>query len=313
MSMTDHLLSITPGIFLVIEFWLSSWFQFAVIAILVIAGIVYHRIRIRKLLNSQSVLNSKLHERDELLLYAREKEKKIREDIAAANSTTSELLAKMSHEIRTPMNGVIGMATMLSGTNLNGEQLQYLNSITSCSESLITSINEILRQYASRDGGIHETVREKAALQQAAIVKSNSGLLKLSEAFSKQYPMRILVGEDNLMNQELITMILKRLGYTVDISQNGKEVLEIVSETNYDLIFMDIQMPEMDGLEATRMIRLCLSVQPVIIAMTANAMLGDREECIRAGMDDYISKPLNIEELVVLLEKWAQHVQEKAS
>jgi CheY-like chemotaxis protein len=74
---------------------------------------------------------------------------------------------------------------------------------------------------------------------------------------------------------------------------------------------MDVQMPEMDGLEATRMIRLCLETQPVIIAMTANSMQGDREECLRAGMDDYISKPVHIEELVILLEKWATVVREK--
>jgi len=69
-------------------------------------------------------------------------------------------------------------------------------------------------------------------------------------------------------------------------------------------------MPEMDGLEATRMVRLCLSVQPVIIAMTANTMQGDREECLQAGMDDYISKPVHLEELVIMLEKWALKVKE---
>ncbi|MEO8583171.1 MAG: response regulator [Flavitalea sp.] len=310
--MTDFLLKETLGIFLVAAFWLTTWFQLTVIGVVAVAAVIYHKLMTRKLSNSRLILSSKLHERDELLLYARENEKKIKEEIVAVERSTSELLVKLSHEIRTPMNGVIGMATMLSGTNLTSEQLQYLNSITSCSESLINSINDILREYAGRDGGIHETVREKAAQHQAALIHSNAGLLKLSEAFSKNYPMKILVGEDNLMNQELITMILKRLGYEVEIAQNGKEVLEIVSEKNYDLIFMDVQMPEMDGLEATRMIRLCLSIQPVIIAMTANAMLGDKEECIRSGMDDYISKPLNIEELVVMLERWAVHVKEKA-
>jgi len=73
------------------------------------------------------------------------------------------------------------------------------------------------------------------------------------------------------------------------------------------VILMDVQMPEMDGLEATKMIRVCLSNQPVIIAMTANTLQGDREECLRAGMDDYISKPVNLEELINLLEKWAIH------
>jgi CheY-like chemotaxis protein/signal transduction histidine kinase len=134
---------------------------------------------------------------------------------------------------------------------------------------------------------------------------------KLSIHFAEQYPLRILIAEDNLVNQKLALKILGKLGYKADVANDGKIVLEIVGNTKYDLILMDVQMPEMDGLEATRMIRLCLETQPVIIAMTANSMQGDREECLRAGMDDYISKPVHIEELVVLLEKWATVVKEK--
>ncbi|MEP7256988.1 MAG: response regulator, partial [Flavitalea sp.] len=144
------------------------------------------------------------------------------------------------------------------------------------------------------------------------VSSAEQAVQKLSDNFSQQYPLRILIGEDDVMNQQLAMMIFKRLGYQVDIANNGKEVLEIVSHKNYDLIFMDVQMPEMDGLEATRMIRLCLTVQPIIIAMTANAMLGDREECLRSGMDDYISKPINFQELTGLLEKWAVHIQQAA-
>ncbi|MFD0998638.1 response regulator [Ohtaekwangia kribbensis] len=132
---------------------------------------------------------------------------------------------------------------------------------------------------------------------------------KLTTDFSKKYPLRILIAEDNRMNQKLAMRILGKLGYDPDIAENGKEVLEEVSKRNYDLILMDVQMPEMDGLEATRMIRVCLESQPVIIAMTANAMQGDREECLKNGMDDYISKPVNLEELVIILEKWAVQVK----
>jgi len=134
---------------------------------------------------------------------------------------------------------------------------------------------------------------------------------KLYSTFAQQYPLRILIAEDNAVNQKLATKILTKLGYSPQVTQNGKEVLEVVSNTRYDLILMDVQMPVMDGLEATRMIRLCLDVQPVIIAVTANSMQGDREECLRAGMDDYISKPIHLEELVILLEKWALVVKEK--
>ena len=84
-----------------------------------------------------------------------------------------------------------------------------------------------------------------------------------------------------------------------------------MSEGNYDLILMDVQMPVMDGLEATCMMRLCLNEQPIIIAMTANAMQGDRQECLQAGMYDYISKPIKPEELAKILEKWGIKVKDK--
>jgi CheY-like chemotaxis protein len=134
---------------------------------------------------------------------------------------------------------------------------------------------------------------------------------KMSIDFAAKFPLRILIAEDNLLNQKMAVKVLNKLGYKPDTALNGKEVLEEVSKVNYDLVLMDVQMPEMDGLEATRMIRLCLSAQPIIIAMTANAMQGDREECINAGMDDYISKPVNIEELVIKLEKCALQVKAK--
>jgi len=133
---------------------------------------------------------------------------------------------------------------------------------------------------------------------------------KLSVEFSKDNPLRILLAEDDVLNQKMVTKVLNKLGYQPHICSNGNEVLEEVSLNNYDIILMDVQMPEMDGLEATKMIRLCLSVQPVIIAMTANTLQGDRDACMRAGMDDYLSKPVKLEELVNLLEKWSIHSQE---
>ena len=302
-------------IFLLEPFWLATWFRVAVVVAIVAAAFIFHKIKINAAKRGQALLNSKLHERDELLFYARENEKKAKEETLNAHKATGELLAKLSHEIRTPMNGVLGMTGMLAGTALTNEQMQYLDSISSCSNSLIMSINEILLNFSvGNSPGYREMeLRDKLVSTEKPFNGSTQNVQKLNEEFARQYPMKILIGEDNQMNQQLVIMILKRLGYEADIAVNGKEVLEIVSEKTYDLIFMDVQMPEMDGLEATRMIRLCLSVQPVIIAMTANAMLGDREECLRAGMDDYISKPLNFEELVRMLEKWAVNINEKAT
>jgi len=136
-------------------------------------------------------------------------------------------------------------------------------------------------------------------------------LNQVSDSFSKQYPLRILVAEDNPVNQKWIKKILNKIGYQCEIVENGKVVLERVSHDHFDLILMDVQMPEMDGMEATRMIRVCLETQPVIIAMTANVMQGDREECMQSGMNDYISKPVELNELLGMLEKWALWIKEK--
>ena len=127
----------------------------------------------------------------------------------------------------------------------------------------------------------------------------------------ERLPLRILLAEDNPVNQQVALHLLQRMGYRADVAGNGLEVLEALQRQPYDVVFMDVQMPEMDGLEASRQIRQASSdldgdtqsQRPRIIAMTANAMVGDREMCIEAGMDDYISKPIRIEELVEALKK----------
>ena len=126
----------------------------------------------------------------------------------------------------------------------------------------------------------------------------------LNEDFAKDFPFEILVAEDNFINQKLIMRILNKLGYNPNLANNGKEVLEYLKTKAYDIILMDIQMPEMDGLETTKIIRSNLLIkQPVIIAMTANAMLEDKLTCLQAGMDAYLSKPLNIKELITTLQE----------
>ncbi len=110
-------------------------------------------------------------------------------------------------------------------------------------------------------------------------------------------PLRILLAEDVAVNQKFALLALEEMGHTADVAANGLEVLEAMARQSYDIILMDVQMPVMDGLEATRRIRSSGMEQPYIIAMTANAMQGDREMCLEAGMDDYISKPVYLEEL----------------
>ncbi len=122
--------------------------------------------------------------------------------------------------------------------------------------------------------------------------------------FADQHPLRILLAEDNVVNQKLALRLLEQMGYRADLASNGLEAIESLERQTYDVILMDVQMPEMDGLDAAREIRkLTSAIQPHIIAMTANAMEGDRELCIAAGMDDYISKPIRVHELVDALMK----------
>ena len=116
------------------------------------------------------------------------------------------------------------------------------------------------------------------------------------------YPLNILLAEDDATNQDVEIRILNKLGYYPDIAANGREVLEMSEEKNYDIIFMDVQMPEIDGREATRIIRKRKGVQPVIAAITANAMQGDKEECINAGMDEYLAKPISFKKIASLIE-----------
>ncbi len=121
---------------------------------------------------------------------------------------------------------------------------------------------------------------------------------------SETFPLRILIAEDNPINQQLAMIVLSKMGYNPEIAETGQEAVDRQQSFNYDLILMDVQMPEMDGLEATRIIRSAGNAQPVIIAMTANAMQGDKEACLRAGMNDYISKPFKPDEIAALLIKW---------
>jgi len=125
----------------------------------------------------------------------------------------------------------------------------------------------------------------------------------LNKQFAEHHPMSILVVEDNEINQMLIMKILSRLGYAPALAKDGLEAVEMFRQQYYDLILMDIELPEMNGLDATRHIRkLNNTKQPLIVAMTANAMVEDREACYAAGMDNYLSKPVKLDALMSVLE-----------
>ena len=125
----------------------------------------------------------------------------------------------------------------------------------------------------------------------------------LDRQLARRFPLRILLAEDNLINQKVTLHLLAEIGYQADVALNGEEVLGSLAQQPYDVILMDVQMPEMDGIEATKRIRAQWSTeqQPRIIAMTAHAMESDRQWCLDAGMDDYLSKPVQVDALIAML------------
>jgi CheY-like chemotaxis protein len=126
------------------------------------------------------------------------------------------------------------------------------------------------------------------------------------ESLGRRHPLRILLAEDNPVNQKLALRLLHQLGYEADVAADGLQALAMLDDSDHDVVLMDVQMPELDGLEATRRIRRQWPDRSLrVVAMTANAMAGDREACLAAGMDDYIAKPIRPAELRSALERTA--------
>jgi len=130
----------------------------------------------------------------------------------------------------------------------------------------------------------------------------------MTATFAEDYPLDILIAEDNFINQKLIERILTKLGYQTDIAGDGIQALSLFNKKKHNVILMDIRMPQMDGFETTHVIRQMAIEQPFIIAMTANAMSSDKEECIKGGMDEYIPKPISITDVISKLKIAAEYL-----
>ena len=163
-----------------------------------------------------------------------------------------------------------------------------------------------------RQNTLHKHIHDHLSVSKVRAMTPHVDEVQSASAMASRLPMKILIVEDNPINYRVTERVLSKLGYTATVVTNGQQSVDITAQHHFDIVFMDVQMPVMDGMDATRAIRSRGGVQPVIIAMTANAMQGDREACIQAGMDDYISKPLKFEGLVDILSRWGEHIRKKA-
>jgi CheY-like chemotaxis protein len=151
--------------------------------------------------------------------------------------------------------------------------------------------------------GLMDVVAEARPLPEPRVAPS-----MIDAMLATRLPLRILVAEDNELNQLVITRILSRMGYSAQVAPDGEAALAAISSASFDIVFMDLQMPVMDGLTATRHIRAnnALAHRPTIIAMTADAMAEDRLRCLEAGMDDYVAKPISPNSVAAMLVKWGE-------
>jgi CheY-like chemotaxis protein len=174
------------------------------------------------------------------------------------------------------------------------------NEIAAAQVDFAATLNKPIKQFQLQDVLSH--ILGERSKQPLSLPKPK---LSNYDLYPATFPLRILLAEDNLVNQKVAIHMLKRIGYQADIAMNGVEVLELLRLNAYDVILMDLQMPKMDGLEATRRILQEFPEHrcPTIIAMTANALEGDKQDCLAAGMHDYVTKPVKVEQLALALSQ----------
>jgi CheY-like chemotaxis protein len=193
---------------------------------------------------------------------------------------TEELifLSEISHRIRTPLNSIMGFSSILIEAEKNTENLDYLKAIKTSGEKIAKLMDESL-------GKMDKLKNDKIFEQTNQNPKVN---------FNKIKQLSILLVEDDLLNVKFVQHILAEYGIKTDVAANGKIAIHKVKENKYDLVLMDLEMPEMNGFEATEYIRVSLKNTVPIIALTAHTMAGEKEKCLKIGMNDYIAKPIEV-------------------
>jgi PAS domain S-box-containing protein len=203
-----------------------------------------------------------------------------------ARQVETQFLANMSHEIRTPMHGIQGMTRLLMETPLTAQQQQWISSIHSLVDTLGVTVNDILDHSKIKSGQLRGSLPTDGP--RAEVPAGNyEGLLK---------DRRVLVVEDNPINQQITGQILRNAGAGVTLADDGEQAIRVLARERFDLIIMDLQMPVMDGFEATRQLRQQLRLDTPVLAMTASAIRDGRKRCLETGMNDYMLKPFELQE-----------------
>jgi CheY-like chemotaxis protein len=195
--------------------------------------------------------------------------------------TREIFLMGISHEIRTPLNSIIGFTNLLLKNETDEKQLEYLQAVKKSGEKIQALMENLVAVSASSTS--QTDFKSTAENPEYKIIN-----------FNELKKLKILVVEDDYLNLKLITHLFSDYGITPDVAENGKIAIEALQKKEYNLILMDMEMPVMDGYEATGYIRKTLKSRVPIIAMTAHAMPGERERCLRHGMNDYLTKPVNV-------------------
>ena len=235
-----------------------------------------------------------------------------REALAFLNYNENETIDLVNTDMQMPEMDGVELASTIR-TRKNPPPIIMLSSIGDETKKIYPDLFAFILTKPVKQQRLIKSLQFVFAPQKKYAVSEETRQGILSPLFAEDYPLNILIAEDNLINQKLIERILHKLGYQTDTAPDGVQVLDALVKKDYNVILMDVQMPEMNGLETTQAIRQMAIGQPYIIAMTANAMSKDREDCLKIGMNDYIAKPMRLAEITKILKNAASYFSEKSN
>lgn len=232
------------------------------------------------------------------------------EAIAFLNNADNEPIDLVITDMQMPDMDGVELATAIRARK-DSPPIIMLSSIGDETKKIYPDLFAFILTKPVKQQRLIKSLQQVLTPQKKYIISEDAQIGILSSSFAEDYPLNILIAEDNLINQKLIERILHKLGYLTYTVSDGIQVLDTLVKMEQNVILMDVQMPEMNGLETTQAIRQMSIEQPYIIAMTANALSKDREDCLKIGMNDYIAKPMRLAEIIKILKNASGHFAEK--